>query len=130
MYQVICQCSYLSVYEAVHFHSSMIFAVVELVVDFHGVVSVAYLDCTPLNFELLFAPVIVFVNYLQPMVMQLPIAVSAADEAVAHVAPLFFVRIVFAVWYCYPCWLLNRDVSCYVAVNRANWFVSLLVKSQ
>lgn len=77
----------------------------ELVVDFHVVVLVAYLGYIRLNFDLIFAPpVIVSVNYSKPMVMQKqqPIAVNAADGAVVHVILSFFVKIVFAVYYCYP----------------------------
>lgn len=78
----------------------MIFDVVELVVDFHVVVLVAYLDCKRLNFDVIFGPVIVSGNCLQPMVIvvvQPATAVSAADEAVVHVILLFFAKIVFAV---------------------------------
>lgn len=116
---------HLSVYEAAHFRL-MIFDAVELVVGFLVVVLVAYLDCTPLNFVAIFALVIVFVNYLQPMMMvtQLPIAVNAAGVAVAHAVLWFFARIAFVVCYCYPCLLWNRDVNCCVAGNRANWFVN------
>lgn len=107
----------------------MIFDVVEQAVDFLVVVLVVYLGCTRLHFDLKFALVIVPVNYSLPMqVMQLTV-VSAVDATVVHVTLLFFVRIVFAVYYCYPYWLLNLDVN-YVAVNQANSFVSLLVKFQ
>lgn len=92
--------THLSVYAVVQFHL-MIFDVVELVVDFHGAVLVAYLGYIRLSFDLKFAPAIVSVNYLQLMMVmvmeQQPIAVNAADEAVVHVILLFFVKIVFAV---------------------------------
>lgn len=98
-FQQLTRIPYLSVYGVVH-HHSMIFDVVELVVDFHVVVLVACLDCKRLNFDVIFGPVIVSVNYLQPMVIvvvQPATAVSAADEAVVHVILLFFAKIVFAV---------------------------------
>lgn len=117
---------YLSVYEAVHFRW-MKFGVVERVVDFHVVVLVAYQDYIRLNFDLIFAPPVIAVslNCLQPAGTQRlrPIG-NAADAAVVRVILLFFVRIVFAVYYCYPYWRLNHGAMSYVAVNRANWFVN------
>lgn len=82
------------VYGVVHFRS-MIFVVVELVVGYLVAVLVVYLGYTRLNFDLKFAPAIVSVTYLQPMVMQPMTAVSAVAAAVVHVTLLFFARIVF-----------------------------------
>lgn len=80
------------------------------------VVLAAYLGCTRLNFDLKFAPVIVYASRLSMIPMRHPTAVNSAAVVAVHAALLSFARIVFVVCYYYPYWLLNLDVS-FVSAN-------------